>query len=59
MDAHPSTATCRCGHSRDVHVHLRPGTDCSACTGALQCARFQVPRTPTDVVTLPALQLVS
>jgi hypothetical protein len=39
---------CRCGHSRDVHEHYRPGTECALCaTGSLgkaplpQCARYR------------------
>jgi hypothetical protein len=39
--AAPTSESCRCGHSLDMHVHARPGSDCSACTGPLQCARFR------------------
>jgi hypothetical protein len=44
MDDRP-TGSCRCGHSREMHEHQRPGSDCIACTGSLQCARFRSGRT--------------
>jgi hypothetical protein len=51
----PASGTCRCGHSREHHQHHRPGSDCSACTGSLQCARFYDEAIPAMrlVVDLP------
>jgi hypothetical protein len=37
-----------------MHQHHRPGSDCSACTGPLQCARF---RTADADAALIGLQL--
>lgn len=31
---------CVCGHSRDVHQHYRPGSDCSRCASG-HCTRFR------------------
>lgn len=40
VTAHVSReTTCVCGHSRETHVHYRPGSDCGAC-GAQGCAVF-------------------
>lgn len=32
--------TCRCGHSRQVHQHYRPGSDCGAC-GPADCPGYR------------------
>lgn len=29
----------RCGHTQDVHTHLRPGHECSLCT----CRQYAAP----------------
>jgi hypothetical protein len=57
-------SVCRCGHSHEMHLHHRPGTDCSACTGSLQCARFQAQRPAfgplvAQLPTFPQAALVS
>ncbi len=35
-----SGATCLCGHTRDVHEHYRPGSDCAVC-GHPGCVKFR------------------
>lgn len=32
--------TCRCGHPRTVHEHLRDGSDCGPC-GPRVCSRYR------------------
>ncbi|NMI00261.1 hypothetical protein [Pseudonocardia acidicola] len=34
-----SATTCTCGHERETHEHLRPGSDCGAC-GATVCSAY-------------------
>jgi hypothetical protein len=37
---HPDRGTCRCGHSRAAHEHLRRGTDCALCP-VTACNRYR------------------
>jgi len=48
---------CRCGHGRAVHRHPRPGTDCTECSGPVQCVRFRAASDEGAIlrVELPAL----
>lgn len=36
------TPVCRCGHLRDVHEHLRAGSDCGTC-GRQLCPAYRRP----------------
>lgn len=49
--------TCRCGHSRDAHVHYRNGSDCGAC-GREGCASFRPASKVADSVSVVRTSII-